>query len=1270
MKPLDKNYLSLQFWNKIHNKNGTEFQSFFEDIMEKAFPDFKKIRPYGKDGDGGNDGYIKRMGIYFQVYAPDVPAIKEAEAAKKLSNDFEKLKKNWSDISEIKKYYFVYNDKNAGSTQKLESAITNLQKTNPSIEFEVFNSKKLEETFFSLGNTEILNLGFNIDSRTAIANAYEYIKKIELSLDKEYVDYALKLHSEMESIIRTLEEEQLEIEYELIKGRCLQRIERVQEAETIYQSLSKRYPEDPRPILYLAEIFLLGKDFSQNQLLLDKASKEHWLHQIEVLVRKFTLGEDIDITLIDEQAFPKNPQIKSNYYRLYSLFIERLGDINKADSFIEKAIHLNPHRFSNYEVKLSLLEGRLFSSLNSNENAQNDLNEYFNKIEEVEKIYFDFNELRVRSQASLLLKKMKVYRVQENLVGYEKLSNEIFRLILKCYFDNHTENMLVSLLWGIYLPKDDFEDLISYLEQTKIKLSDQLSQLLIIQFTLHEILLDEGKTFFNKNNNKKYYDFIYAIETHDYPLVLEFLKDNVHFAIAFADSLRGLPELRKLIIDDLPDDIDKTKEKLLLLYYFDANDLDNALNTLREIDISCLNYVECKTIIKIVQKIEAWDLEIPIIKKLLDYEQNDKIRLNLRLRLFQAHFNLKNYLDVIPLGNELLKAQVNEKFLEPKSMESIFAQTIQAYLWRGEEKNALLLLDKYKPLSIAPEFKVSIESDVYLKNNLPEKAINSLVSAVKIKKRLSHEEYASLFFIIVQIENLIEFNLESLDEVISDCFVKLLKQERWYYIGDGNELDSTKIDSEHESYALFRGGKLGGEIQFPNKYSSKENVDKIELIFTIEKYILWQSSHNFEQLSREGRWPGAKMIEVPPQDDTIDTQYLETFLKDEQKRRDPLFEMYCENNLPLAMLALNEGGLPKAISRIIQENKGFIKFSSGIRDEMELQKKTANEVVINKLPFVIDGTSALFLSEIGFFQKIQSYITNFRVPQSVITMLLDVAEKMRVTPGSKGSMGFARGRITYSSFDKEKRNQVRDNIYSSIKILESNRENILSISQANKLDCISESKMFSELCDACIFAQKMNIPILTEDYYYLQMNEMETKKKAPAYFSSIILLRALYEHNKLGFDEYLKYFGYLSSYRGRFLSLNADDIFKAVFGDGEIITVRPEYIRQLNFRLTLSQEYGVPDQSSFKVLATFLLKIIIDDAISVNAVELIFLELLNSLPKDKFNKEFAILIIKVCVNIINNNNQIILSKSVQKKVDKLLELTDVFNYGENRSFLI
>ena len=126
MKTLDKKFLSSQFQVKIYSKNGSEFQSFFEQIMEKAYPDFQKVRPLGRKGDAGNDGYRKHSGIYYQVYAPSTPKVNETTAAGKLKNDFQKLKAGWDEISKIKEYNFVFNDKYGGSVQLLEETITNL----------------------------------------------------------------------------------------------------------------------------------------------------------------------------------------------------------------------------------------------------------------------------------------------------------------------------------------------------------------------------------------------------------------------------------------------------------------------------------------------------------------------------------------------------------------------------------------------------------------------------------------------------------------------------------------------------------------------------------------------------------------------------------------------------------------------------------------------------------------------------------------------------------------------------------------------------------------------------------------------------------------------------------------------------------------------------------------------------------------------------------------------------------------------------------------
>lgn len=89
-------------------------------------------------------------------------------------------------------------------------------------------------------------------------------------------------------------------------------------------------------------------------------------------------------------------------------------------------------------------------------------------------------------------------------------------------------------------------------------------------------------------------------------------------------------------------------------------------------------------------------------------------------------------------------------------------------------------------------------------------------------------------------------------------------------------------------------------------------------------------------------------------------------------------------------------------------------------------------------------------------------------------------------------------------------------------------------------------------------------------------------------------MRVLYEQKKIAFEKYLGFFNYLSNYRFTFLPLDADDIEKAVLGDGVIALMQPERIRWFNFPLTLSEAYGVPFPTSLRVLAIFLMRMLTD----------------------------------------------------------------------------
>ncbi len=681
--------------------------------------------------------------------------------------------------------------------------------------------------------------------------------------------------------------------------------------------------------------------------------------------------------------------------------------------------------------------------------------------------------------------------------------------------------------------------------------------------------------------------------------------------------------------------------------------------------MSNLSYFECKPIIEIAQEKKAWDFVIKVVEKLLQYEKDKRVILHLKLQLFTATLNLERFLEAIQIGEEILSNGEEIAFLDDQNKESLLGQTLLARLKRGEYPQAKVLMEKYPNFSNTFEFKVAVEADVYLKNNDAHKALASVVAGVKIRKTPTPEEYGSLFMFFTHIGNLIDFPLTSQGKVDTGCFIKFKDQERWYFIGDKDELDATKVLPTDGKYPKFLGKKVGEKVIFDDKYRSSTIEHTIENILPIEKYILWQCRHHVEHLSLEHRWNLIEMIEVPTTGGTIDTKNLIARLEDDRKKRGGFFDLYCQENLPLAFLAVNERGLTNAIGCILNENKGFIKFSSGDLAEINQQKEVAKRIISGE-PFYIDGTSALVLSETGLLEKIYEYLPNLKVPQSVITLLLETKEKFRYTPGQVGQMAYAQGKLTFLSIDNDKRAIVQRNFENCIRILESKPQNINAISAANKADCFEEQTVPAELCDACVLAQKDNISVLTEDFLYLEANELVTKKKAPEYCSAFALIRVLYEQKKINFDQYLNFFAYLSSYRFRFLHLSTEDIEKAVFGDGVIKTVQSERIRHFNFPLTLSEQYGVPFDMAFRVVGLFLIKVLIDDTILPEMSERIFAEILSTFPTDKDKRDLGKMFLRVSVQIINKNYQrIIIGARVQKKIDALSQLAEIYRTKNN-----
>lgn len=1260
MDPKDKYYLNLQFWLKIHEKNAIEFQTFFENIMNLKYPTFQKVRPYGKKGDGGNDGYFDDSGTYFQAYAPKNPFEKEAKAAQKLLKDFKRLLKCWDKISKIKIFYFVFNDKGTGVSIEIQNALAKLRQENKKIDFKLFTPKNLEEIFNSLSIDQLLVLGFDTDTTKSFRIIQKFLAKIEVDIDRENGNLAIKSLEQHKDYIIDLNNEQIILDYEIIECRALCLVEKTKEAQKILEKLLIRYPKDIRILLNLAEIYLNNENFDKNAEFLKLAAEidnQNWLYKFQLLIRNIRLNEKYDITDFEEDRLPPDNKIKSNFYRIFARVLYFNGDKKKASSYIERAIYLNPDKFINYKSKLIFLEDELIAK-------------YFDKTEFNKKIIFlqklidelqlkakHWGELSLRNLVFLNLRKINIFFLQENIEMY-KLVKENVNIITECYFDTFIDDYLLGTIINVDLPPNDFNKIIDYLLKAEKKLSNELAKAIFIQFNLKCNLLIEGKYFFETKNNQFIINLLDHIENNTYEEMWLLLKDDIKFALQLGYKAIQFPKLRTMIIKNLPNDENIDKEKLKFFHYFNEKNYNEAFEIIKTFDINYLTNYELNQVLIVAKEKQAWDYVVKVIEKLLQFKANLETQLNLKLNLFSANLNLGRYSEAIYIGENILDSVDEISLLDARNKEILLGQTVEATLLRGEYSRALNIIEKYTEYANSFDFKSQIEATVYLKNNHGQKALDSIITGIKMLKTPTPEQYGILKLPVVLISNLIDLQIKSHEIVEIDHFIKLKGQDRWFYIGNNEELDATKISTTNEKFKTFIGKRIGENIVFEEKYRANVTEYSIENILSIDNYIVFMIHHHAHMLSKEHRWNLMEIIDTPHIGNTIETKYLIAFFEDARKLHEEILNIYCSEAVPLAFLALKKGNLISAMQTIITENRGFIKFSPGIKSDFDKQIENAKKI-FSGTPFFIDGTSAFILSESGLLKNIFNYFPNLKIPQSVINLLLKTKERLEIFPGHAGYIDYVQGRIKTSSKNDARKN-IENNLNEAIKLFESNSQNIVAISSATKHDSYIEQNIPADLCDACILARNDNVIVLTDDYLYLHANEIETQKKAPEYCSTFILIKELYNKNKISFDQYLDFFFYLSNYRYRFLPLTIDDIEKAVFGDGIIKTIQPEKIRLFNFNLTLSEEYGVKFNNAFALINGFLIKILSDDTILPETIQRIFEEIISSFPTNMNKKNLGKLFLCISIEFFNRQ-QIILGTQIQKKIDKLSQFIETYS---------
>lgn len=159
MSPERKLLARKMFKLLVHEANGYAYESLFARVMQYARPQLLKIKPYGNQGDRGNDAYEKDHGRYFQIFAPEEPTASKQDAITKAETDFEeKLLPYWGGFCTPKEYFFVFNDKYSGTNFPIQQTLSSIKTKHGLNVADVYLAQHLEQEFISLEEDQITSI--------------------------------------------------------------------------------------------------------------------------------------------------------------------------------------------------------------------------------------------------------------------------------------------------------------------------------------------------------------------------------------------------------------------------------------------------------------------------------------------------------------------------------------------------------------------------------------------------------------------------------------------------------------------------------------------------------------------------------------------------------------------------------------------------------------------------------------------------------------------------------------------------------------------------------------------------------------------------------------------------------------------------------------------------------------------------------------------------------------------------------------------------------
>lgn len=191
MDSLEQAYFEAKFECAYVRTKGDSFQTFFESLMTRAYKaDFMPCRPWGKQGDQKNDGFLKSERRLFQVYAPN--EMKATNAIKKIREDFAGAVTHWG--VDFDKWVFAHNA-DGGLPPHVQKEILKLERENPGITLEPWGFEEFRLVFRRLERADLESwFGFAPTAETKTRLRFDDLRVVleSIALQNSNIDRPLK----------------------------------------------------------------------------------------------------------------------------------------------------------------------------------------------------------------------------------------------------------------------------------------------------------------------------------------------------------------------------------------------------------------------------------------------------------------------------------------------------------------------------------------------------------------------------------------------------------------------------------------------------------------------------------------------------------------------------------------------------------------------------------------------------------------------------------------------------------------------------------------------------------------------------------------------------------------------------------------------------------------------------------------------------------------------------------------------------------------------